>query len=331
MRDAGEIAQHHAEAVVERHGDAQPVLLGQPHRLPDEEAVVQDVVVGQRGALGVARGAAGELDVDGVVELKDILQLLQLREMLVPRGIRDIAEVQHARRLVRAHPDDGPQAGDLVRVELSGLGVVQFRRHVADHADIVAALERRRQDQRLAADLVQRVFKLVGAVCRIDVDQNQPGLGRGELGQHPFGIVLRPDADPVTGLQAQGYQPGRHLVHFVAELAIGPADTLMANDQGVGIGRQCRDTVQMHADRLADQWRRGRTMDIAPLKSGHRISPDHMVFAPAPDASMPACFQGRMTTTICGVGKTTKEKGVRQPVSAALPNLDGTNRRFRWY
>jgi hypothetical protein len=56
-----------------------------------------------------------------------------------------------------------------------------------------------------------------------------------------------------------------------------------------------------------------------------------MVFAPAPDASMPTCFQEVMTTTICGVGKITKEKGVRQPVSAALMNLDGTNGRFQWY
>ena len=62
--DAGEVAQHHAEAVVERHGDAQPVVSVSRMRLADEEAVVEDVVVGQRGALGSAGGAAGELDVD---------------------------------------------------------------------------------------------------------------------------------------------------------------------------------------------------------------------------------------------------------------------------
>jgi len=123
----------------------------------------------------------------------------------------------------------------------------------------------------------------------------EPLVGEGrDLGTVVFPdaeVKLYLDADPVTRLQAQGHQPGRHLVHFVAELAIGPADTLMTNDQGVGIGRQCRDTVQMHADRLADQWRRGRTMDIAPLKSGHRVSPDHVVFVPAPDASIPACLR----------------------------------------
>jgi hypothetical protein len=62
--------------VVEGHRDAHAVGVGVAAQLPDEEAVVQDVVMRQRGALGVTRGAAGELDVDGVVELKDILQSL---------------------------------------------------------------------------------------------------------------------------------------------------------------------------------------------------------------------------------------------------------------
>ena len=39
-------------------------------RLADEEAVVEDVVVRQRRALGRAGGAAGELDVDRIVELQ---------------------------------------------------------------------------------------------------------------------------------------------------------------------------------------------------------------------------------------------------------------------
>ena len=57
VRHAGQIAQHHAEAVVERHRDAQAVVLGEAHRLADEEAVVEDVVVRQRRALGRAGGA----------------------------------------------------------------------------------------------------------------------------------------------------------------------------------------------------------------------------------------------------------------------------------
>ena len=69
VRQASEVAQHHAEAMIERHRDAEPVGLREVHRLADEVAVVQDVVVGQRRPLGEAGGAAGELYVDGVVEL----------------------------------------------------------------------------------------------------------------------------------------------------------------------------------------------------------------------------------------------------------------------
>ena len=65
-----QVAHHHAETVVERHRDAQPVgrRASAGYRLADEEAVVEDVAVRQRRALGA--GGAGELDVDGVVELQ---------------------------------------------------------------------------------------------------------------------------------------------------------------------------------------------------------------------------------------------------------------------
>ena len=68
--DASEVPQHHAEAMIERHRNADAVALGEAHRLADEIAVIEDVVVGQRRALGGARRAAGELDIDGVVELE---------------------------------------------------------------------------------------------------------------------------------------------------------------------------------------------------------------------------------------------------------------------
>ncbi len=63
-----EVAHHHAEAVVERHRDADPVIGGVSAALADEVAVVEDVVVRQRRTLGEAGSAAGVLDVDRVVE-----------------------------------------------------------------------------------------------------------------------------------------------------------------------------------------------------------------------------------------------------------------------
>ena len=68
--DGGEIAQHHAEAVIERHRNAQTIFGRQPHRLADEEAIVENIMVRQRRALGKAGGARGELNVDRLVELQ---------------------------------------------------------------------------------------------------------------------------------------------------------------------------------------------------------------------------------------------------------------------
>ena len=65
-----EIAEHHAEAMVERHGNAQPVLGGEPHRFADEETVVENVVMRQRRAFWKAGGSRSELDVDRLIELQ---------------------------------------------------------------------------------------------------------------------------------------------------------------------------------------------------------------------------------------------------------------------
>ena len=65
--DASQVAQHHPEAVVEGHRDAEPVGLGEPEQLGGEEPVVEDVAVAQGRALGIAGGARGVLDVDRVL------------------------------------------------------------------------------------------------------------------------------------------------------------------------------------------------------------------------------------------------------------------------
>ena len=79
MRDARQIADHHAEAVIQRHRDAHLVLLGVGHRLAEEVAVVEDVVVRERGTLRQPGGAGGELDVDRLVELQNAGQFRQAR------------------------------------------------------------------------------------------------------------------------------------------------------------------------------------------------------------------------------------------------------------
>ena len=101
-----------------------------------------------------------------------------------------------------------------LRLQSAGRAAVDLRRELAQHADIVAGLERVGGDQRLAADLVERVFELGQPIGRVDVDQDQAGLGGGELGHHPFGVVRRPDADAVARREPERQQAGGERVDF---------------------------------------------------------------------------------------------------------------------
>ena len=109
MGDAGEIAEHHAEAVIERHRNADAVAIGQAHRLADEITVVEDVVMGERRAFGSAGGAAGELDVDGIVELQLRRQLREHGAMAVAAHAEHVVEAQEAAFLVVADADQRRQ------------------------------------------------------------------------------------------------------------------------------------------------------------------------------------------------------------------------------
>ena len=159
VRDARQVPQHHAEAVVQRHRYAQAVAFRQAHRLADEKTVIQDVVVGERGAFRRARGAGRELDVDRVVELQLARPCRQQRDVGGVRVLADHVEIPHARRLPGADPDHVAQRGQPRRLQLAGTRGAQFRHDVGQHRKVVAGLETGRQDQRGAADFVEREFE----------------------------------------------------------------------------------------------------------------------------------------------------------------------------
>jgi len=111
MRQAAEIADHHAKAMIERHRNAHPVALGELHRAGDEQAVIQDIVVAERGALWEACRAAGELDVDRVVELQLFGERGKAMLLGVTRETGDIFEPHRAVRGIGTDGDDQPQFG----------------------------------------------------------------------------------------------------------------------------------------------------------------------------------------------------------------------------
>src|ERR1700733_14117568 len=263
VRDARQIADHHAEAVIQRYWDANLVLLGVGHCLAKEVAVVEDVVVRERGTLRQPGGAGGELDVDRLVELENAGQFRQVR--LLRSAARRVYAVERDRawHRIRADLDDDAQRGQFRRVQVAWTRVQQFRRQSVDHPDIIAGLERRRGDQGAAVDLVQGVFQLREPIRRVDVHQDQPGLRGGELRYHPLGIVRRPDADALARLQSQRDQSGGERIDLFAKLAIAPADALLAGDQSGPVAPACNGLVEMATDRFADEGDAAGAMRVA--------------------------------------------------------------------
>ena len=154
--------------------------------------------------------------------------------------------------LVNDH-DQRAQRGQGRQVQLARLGGLYRGREVLQDADVVTALELPRQDQRLATHLVQRVHQFRLAVGRVDIDQHQSGAGRGELGDQPFDVVRRPDADPVTGLQIERQQAGGKGVDRVEQLSVAPAFALVADHDGFPVAPLFDCAFDGVADRTIDE------------------------------------------------------------------------------
>ncbi len=174
---AAEVAHDHAEAVVERHRDAEAVVRTEVDQVGDQVAVVEDVAVAERRALGPTGGAGGVLDVDRVVG----------REPGQSSGDGVVRQVGAGRDqlgpVVGADEDDALETGAL------GVGL-------ADHRPVVARLEALRADQQAHAGLVDGVGELVGAVGRVDVDQDRPRAWPWRTGRAPTRHSWAPRSRP---------------------------------------------------------------------------------------------------------------------------------------
>ena len=170
---APEVAQDHAEAVVEGHGDAHPVGLGVAAALAHEVAVVEDVGVAERGALRVAGGARRVLDVDRVVGLRPAARCPHRRLVHV------VGRVQERVPLVGAEVHD-----PLERVDA--------RPDLVEHGAVVRREVRLGRHDEPAARLGQRVGQLGRAVRRVDVHEDHAGSGGGVLQVHPLVAVRVP-------------------------------------------------------------------------------------------------------------------------------------------
>jgi hypothetical protein len=238
VADAAEVAHHHAEAVVEGHRDAEPVLVGQVDQLGREVAVVEDVAVAEGGALGVAGRAGGVLDVDRLVRRQLPGEQLGQRHA----GVRHVVVAPLGR----------PEEPDV----LEG---VEVAADLLDHGAVVAGLELRGRDQQPGAGLAKRVGQLVGAVRRVDVDQHRADLGGGQLGDRPLGAVRRPDAHPVALGDPGPQQPDGQRLDVAGQLGPAPAPAAGVLHQRLAVGVRRDRGVEALPDRLLEQ----RGLDLA--------------------------------------------------------------------
>ena len=222
-RHGSEIAHHHAEAVIERHRNADAVFFGQAHRAAGEIAVVENVVMRQRDAFGRSRGAAGELDVDGIVEL----QLGGKRDkcclVACAAHPRDLLERDGAGAGGFADLDHGAQLRQSRRMQVARSGLRQFRQQRVQHLHVVRGLERGRGDDRGAADLGESEFQFGEPVGRVDGHENEAGLGGRELRQRPFRPVQRPDADPRAALETEREKARGQRIDALGQFLPAPA------------------------------------------------------------------------------------------------------------
>ncbi len=146
----------------------------------------------------------------------------------------------------------------LLRFQRAWLAVCPLGRQFAQHAQVVAGLEARHGHQQLAADLVERVLHFRRAVGRVDVHQHQAHLRRGQLHQHPLGVVVRPDAHPVARIQALRQQRAGQAVRVGLQRAVGVTPPLVHAHQRLVLGLARHHGVKKRTNGLLDQRHVGR-------------------------------------------------------------------------
>ncbi len=249
----GHDAQHEAEAVEEGHRQAHLLRFREPLALADEEAVVQNVVVGEHHALGKARGARGVLHVDDLVAAQCFSNIRELLVFPVGAQQEQFGRIEHAPVLLGTDEDDVLQMGEALAPQVSPLGFLQFGNQLVDHLHVVAVAKSIHQAEGVDVRLADQELQLVELVVGVDGHQSHADLGRGEEDGEPVRHIVAPDAQVVALAQADGQEALGHVVHAVVELAVGEAEIAVWIDNEFFLGEARNLLFQDRADRLVDE------------------------------------------------------------------------------
>jgi len=153
VSDAAEVGHDHAEAMVKRHRDHHAVAVAQAEAFTDHEAVVEDVVVAERGTFGRTGRAGGVLDVHRLVELQAVLASHVGLQRRLPCPLGQRLPGQEAAGRVGRQADHPAQFGQAFTGQLAKVGGRQLRHQRLDHGMVIRGLERIGTHQPAAARL----------------------------------------------------------------------------------------------------------------------------------------------------------------------------------
>ena len=236
-----------AEPPEERHGEPQPVALGDLLPLADLPHVLDQRVVLELHALRQGGRARGVQEVGDVLRPDRALRG-------VDRGFghrraerREVGVLQPAGGQLVAEPDDPFDERQLQRREQRTVVVLQ---------EAVGG------DQEPGVGVAEHVLQLARGRPGVDPDHHAAEQRDREVGDQPLGPVAHQDRDLVAAADAEGVEPARDPPHLGAELAIGVA--LAGSDERLAVGEVRGELVDQVRDGPARRLRRhGRLLTRA--------------------------------------------------------------------
>ncbi|MNF98210.1 hypothetical protein D3C84_810640 [compost metagenome] len=139
--------------MIQRHWDHHTIKLTEAQALADHIAVVENIVMTQRRALGKASGARGVLDVDRVIELQSSLALGQHFWRYRGTTSEEVRPRQQAYRRSIGQTNHPAQFSQLGTSQLTLGANSQLRHQLHDHLVIITALKGTSTNQPAAAGL----------------------------------------------------------------------------------------------------------------------------------------------------------------------------------
>ena len=258
----------------ERNRERNAVLGAQTLPLSNEEAVVDDVAVGQHDTLGEARRATGVLHHDDVVVVELFLGLAQGVVGHVGAQQDELGHAVAATVLLGPHVDDALEHGIGLGLEAPALLREGLGHEFANDLEVVDVSERVNHAKGLHVGLLQDVVQLVALVDRVHGDHDHADLGRCVHERQPIGDVARPDAQMVTGLEADGQKALGKLVGAPVEVGVGPTQVAVGIDHELVVAVDDRLLAQVLADgqlgvkRVVGSTTRRQRLVLGPLVQG---------------------------------------------------------------